>query len=74
LCLNDVSHMFRVESLPTKLINGDRVIHLTRVDLFHSWLVLETLPVAFDVLRSARGIFVFIEIGLYAVMCGLLRT
>jgi hypothetical protein len=48
---------------------------LTRVNLFHSRLILETLPVTFDVLRCAWCLMLLLVlIRFNAVLCSLLGT
>ena len=64
--------MLRVECFLAKLIYRNRVVDLARVNLFDARLVLEALPVTFDMLGCARGLLSFILIGLHAVLSTLL--
>jgi len=60
--------MLRNECFLAKLIYGNRVVDLARVNLFYAWLVLEALPVTFDMFGCARGLVSFKLIGLDAVL------
>lgn len=76
LSLDHIRDVVRVEGLLTEALIlwcGDLVVYHTRVNLLDTWLVLETLTVPLNVLRSA-GLLFSEEIGLQAVLSALAGT
>jgi len=62
------------EGLLAKLINRNGISDLPRMNLLYSWLILETLSIALDMLGCGRSIGVSELISLHAELCPLIRS
>jgi hypothetical protein len=74
LSFDDFIDMLRVESLLSEMIDGNCITNLTRMNLFDTRLVLETLSVALNMIWSPWGILVTILISLHTVLSTFIRS